>query len=266
MNERILIAEDDPAILAGVSDLLTLEGYSVTEAADGRSALELYDKERPDLVLLDVMMPNMSGYDVCRAIRRADSLTPILMLTAKSEEIDKVVGLELGADDYIVKPFGIAELMARVRAAIRRGALSHGGKSEDPSAEGSDSRETLRIGETTVDFGSMSVRRNGQSFPLTPKETALLKYLAANRGKVVSRETLLEVVWGIGSDCDITTRSVDQHIARIRQKLEQNPASPRILHTAHGIGYRFECGDPREAVPTSTSSLQHEIIPKESLI
>jgi DNA-binding response OmpR family regulator len=239
VNEHILIAEDDPAILAGVSDLLVLEGYSVTEAADGRSALELYRQRRPDLVLLDVMMPLMSGYDVCRAIRREDSLTPIVMLTAKGEEIDKVVGLELGADDYIVKPFGMAELTARVRAAIRRGELSHGGGAENLDGRG-NIPASLKIGETVINFESMSVIRGGRPCQLTHKETELLKCLVAKRGKAVPREELLETVWGIDADCDVTTRSVDQHIARLRQKIEENPGTPRALHTVHGVGYRFD--------------------------
>jgi DNA-binding response OmpR family regulator len=238
VNEKILIAEDDPAILTGVSDLLKLEGYDVCEAVNGAQALELYKKSHPDLVLLDVMMPIMNGYDVCRAIRREDEFTPILMLTAKGEEIDKVIGLELGADDYIVKPFGIAELTARVRSALRRGALA--GNHHTASGEKSS---ILRINGTTVDFESMTGKRggdDGEAFSLTPKATALLKYFAQNPGKVISRETLLEVVWGIEPDSDITTRSVDQHIARLRQKLESNPASPHIFRTVHGAGYRFE--------------------------
>ncbi|MDR1965769.1 MAG: response regulator transcription factor [Synergistaceae bacterium] len=238
MNEKILIAEDDPAILAGLSDLLKLEGYDAIEARDGAIALRLYKKTRPDLVLLDVMMPRMSGYDVCRAIRREDGVTPVLMLTAKGEEIDKVVGLELGADDYIAKPFGIAELTARVRSALRRGAVAKGASIADEKKLGGP----LRIGDTTVDFDRMTAKKSegGACVSLTPKETELLRYFAANPGRVLSRETLLEAVWGIDPDCDITTRSVDQHIARLRQKLEPNPSEPRIIRTAHGAGYMFE--------------------------
>jgi len=235
VNEKILIAEDDGAILAGLSDLLKLEGYDVVEAADGGVALELYEETRPDLVLLDVMMPFMSGYDVCRAIRRDDARTPVLMLTAKGEEIDKVVGLELGADDYIVKPFGIAELTARVRSALRRGSLG-----QKNASDRADDMTCLRVGEVTVDFDDMSVKReSGEICPLTPKETELLRYFASHSGKVVARETLLEAVWGIAPDSDITTRSVDTHVARLRQKIEDSPAEPRFLQTVHGAGYRF---------------------------
>lgn len=229
MNEMVLVAEDEAAILAGVSDLLSLEGYRVETAADGEAALARYCAVRPDLVLLDVMMPRLSGYDVCREIRREDPVTPILMLTAKGAEVDRVVGLELGADDYIVKPFGMAELLARVRSALRRGALS-AGTGAPPDA--------IEIGNATVDFARMTVERGGEACALTPKEMSLLKYLTERAGRVVSRETLLEAVWGIG--CEITTRSVDQHMLRLRQKIEPDPSNPVFLHTAHGAGYRFE--------------------------
>ena len=232
MDERILVAEDDPAILAGVADLLRIEGYTVEEASDGAAALEGFKKTSPDLVLLDVMMPKMNGYDVCREIRKTDPLTPVLMLTARGEEIDRVLGLELGADDYIVKPFGMAELLARVRSALRRSALTKR-RAEEPSPPA-----RLVLGDVTVDFESMTGRKGDASFPLTPKESALLQYLATNEGRAVSRETLLEIVWGV--DCEITTRSVDQHMLRLRQKLEADPATPRFLHTVHGVGYRFE--------------------------
>ena len=228
MSCTILIAEDDPAILAGVADILKLEGYNVLEASDGRAALELYRSELPGLVLLDVMMPEMNGYDVCRAIRRSDEGTPIVMLTAKGEEVDKVVGLELGADDYIVKPFGMAELTARVRSALRRASR---GKNCEPA---------LRIGGVTIDFDAMGIKKDsGETYALTPKENELLKYFASHPGKVISRETLLEAIWGIDPDSDITTRSVDTHIAHLRQKIEENPSDPKFLLTAHGAGYRF---------------------------
>jgi DNA-binding response OmpR family regulator len=239
MNDVILVAEDDPAILAGVTDLLSLEGYSVEKAENGEMALQRFRdlRPRPALVLLDVMMPKMSGYDVCRAIRREDPATPILMLTAKGEEIDKVIGLELGADDYIVKPFGMAELMARVHSALRRAALTLA-----PSPEASAAQ--LQLGDTLVDFASLTGRRGGVTFSFTPKELAFLRCLAENEGKAVSRETLLETVWGL--DCDVTTRSIDQHMVRLRQKLEDDPARPRFLHTVHGVGYRLTRGAPQK--------------------
>jgi DNA-binding response OmpR family regulator len=235
VNEKILVAEDDPAILAGLADLLELEGYQVIKAVNGAAAIEFYKSAAPDLVLLDVMMPLMSGYDVCRAIRRDDRSTPVLMLTAKGEEVDKVVGLELGADDYIVKPFGVAELAARLRSALRRASVT---KREDAVEK---ENGVLRLGDAIVDFDSMTIKRgtSGEDCPLTPKETELLMYFAARPGKVLSRDTLLEAVWGITPDSDITTRSVDTHVARLRQKLDRgNEAS--VIKTVHGAGYKFE--------------------------
>ncbi len=240
MNERILLAEDDPAILTGVSDLLRLEGYDVTEATDGEAALARFRGARFDLVLLDVMMPKVSGYDVCRAIRRDDPVTPVMMLTAKGQEIDKVIGLELGADDYIVKPFGMAELLARVRSALRRSGLGRGNGDGGETAPEPKAPSRLELGDAGVDFESMTGRRGEATFSLTPKENDLLRHFAANEGRVVSREELLETVWGIDADCDITTRSIDQHVARLRQKIEKDPANPKFLHTVHGAGYRFE--------------------------
>lgn len=231
MNERILIAEDDFAILTGVADLLESEGYEVDTARDGLAALQRYRAARPDLVLLDVMMPGMNGYDVCRSIRSEDPFIPLLMLTAKGAEIDKVIGLELGADDYIVKPFGMAELLARVRSALRRGALAAMAPAEESPSS------TLSFGDVTVNFESMSGQKNGVEFALTPKETALLRFLMEREGKVVSRNTLLDDVWGI--DCEVTTRTVDQHVVRLRQKIEDDPSRPLFLCTVHGAGYRF---------------------------
>ena len=214
-------------------DLLESEGYRVTTADDGRSALDLYHKLKPDLVLLDVMMPGMNGYDVCREIRLQDRHTPVLMLTAKGREVDKVVGLELGADDYIVKPFGMAELLARVRSALRRGALSRGSPRKDGAP-------TLSFGDVKVDFDRMTGRKGDSEFPLTPKEAALLRRLAGSEGRVLSRSELLDEVWGI--ECDVTTRTVDQHVVHLRQKIEDDPSNPRFLRTVHGAGYRFDGG------------------------
>jgi len=231
VNERILLAEDDPSILTAVSDLLESEGYCVETAMDGTTALDLFRSSPPDLVLLDVMMPGMNGYDVCRAIRGQDVRVPVVMLTAKGQEVDKVVGLELGADDYIVKPFGMSELLARIRAALRRGALTH----EPPP--GTDGCEGADFGDVSVDFEAMSGQKGGSRFFLTPKEAALLRFLVEHGGKVVSREVLLEEIWGI--DCEVTTRTVDQHVVRLRQKIEDDPSRPVFLQTAHGAGYRF---------------------------
>lgn len=234
MKERILVAEDDRAILTGVADLLESEGYEVIPAGNGAEALELFRRNSPDLVLLDVMMPKMSGYDVCRAIRGENAVVPVVMLTAKGQEVDRVVGLELGADDYIVKPFGMAELLARVRAALRRGALAAG-------TQGAGEESRLAFGNVQVDFGAMTGSRGDVSFSLTPRENALLRFFAGREGKVLTRDLLLEEVWGI--ECDVTTRTVDQHVVRLRQKIEDDPSRPEHLVTVHGAGYRFRlCG------------------------
>ena len=179
------------------------------------------------------MMPKMSGYDVCRAIRGENAVVPVVMLTAKGQEVDRVVGLELGADDYIVKPFGMAELLARVRAALRRGALAAG-------AQGAGEEKALAFGNVHVDFDAMTGSNGGLTFSLTPRENALLRFFAGRVGKVLSRELLLEEVWGI--ECDVTTRTVDQHVVRLRQKIEDDPSKPVYLLTAHGAGYRFTTG------------------------
>lgn len=239
--KKILIAEDDRAILTAVADLLESEGYEVIKSADGAEALELFRKTSPDLVLLDIMMPGMSGYDVCRAIRAENAAVPVIMVTAKGQEVDRVVGLELGADDYMVKPFGMAELLARVRAGLRRGALAAG---PDRAAQAG---ETLSFGDVTVDLEAMAGEKSGVPFTLTPMETALLKFLAAMDGAVASRETLLEEIWGV--NCDVTTRTVDQHVARLRQKIERDPSRPQFLLTAHGAGYRLVAAGSRRSEP-----------------
>ena len=228
MNERILVVEDDGAILTGLEDLLSSEGFSVITARDGDRAVELWRRDRPDLILLDLMIPRRSGYDVCRTVRREDRDTPIVMLTAKGQEVDKVLGLELGADDYVVKPFGLAELLARIRAALRRGKRPL--TPERPSGR-------HVFGAVEIDLEGMRGSLRGEPFDLTPLEGALLAYFLAHEGKVLDRHTLLEGVWGIATD--VTTRTVDQHVVRLRQKIEENPGTPRHLQTVHGAGYRF---------------------------
>jgi DNA-binding response OmpR family regulator len=204
----------------------------VTTARDGREALERFAADRPDLVLLDVMMPEMSGYDVCRAIRRTDPLTPVMMLTAKAEEVDKVVGLELGADDYVVKPFGTGELTARVHAALRR---AHARTARI------DSRADLRpiaFGDVEVDPRTLKGRRGTREFAVTTREVHLLALFAEHPGEALDRAVILEEVWGVRYEG--TTRTLDQHIVKLRQKVEADPANPRHILTVHGVGYRFQ--------------------------
>ncbi len=228
MSDRILVVEDDRAILTGLSDLLASEGFLVVAALDGDEALAAWRRERPALILLDIMLPRRSGYDVCRAIRKEDRSTPIVMLTAKGQEVDKVLGLELGADDYVVKPFSVGELLARIRAALRRGALLT--PSEVP-------HKRHVFGTVEVDLEGMRGTRQGEPFDLTPLEAALLECFLTHEGKVLDRNTLLETVWGFSTD--VTTRTVDQHVVRLRQKIEENPGEPHHLQTVYGAGYRF---------------------------
>ncbi len=230
-RETLLIVEDDPAILTGLVDLFEGEGYGVVQAKDGKTALRAFEASPPSLVLLDIMIPEMNGLDVCREMRRKDALTPILMLTAKGQEVDKVVGLELGADDYIVKPFGVGELLARVRAALRRAA-----------ARRTDARDASPIvfGDVRIDPRTFIGVKGGKSFPVTAREIELLRFFARHDGEVIDRFTLLDEIWGVRYEG--TTRTLDQHIAKLRQKIEDDPAEPKHIRTVYGVGYRFQGG------------------------
>jgi DNA-binding response OmpR family regulator len=232
MNEKIHVVDDEETILLGVGDLLVSEGYRVSTARDGREALERFAADRPDLVLLDVMMPEMSGYDVCRAIRRTDLLTPVMMLTAKAEEVDKVVGLELGADDYVVKPFGTGELTARVHAALRR-ARARASRLDDRA-----DLPAITFGDVEIDPRTLKGRRGTREFAVTPREVHLLHLFTDHEGEALDRAAILEEVWGVRYEG--TTRTLDQHIVKLRQKVEADPSNPRHILTVHGVGYRFE--------------------------
>jgi DNA-binding response OmpR family regulator len=227
MKQRVLVAEDDPAILTGLVDLLEGEGFAVIPARDGVEALAAHAKSAPDIILLDVMMPEKNGYDVCREIRRADPVTPIIMLTAKGEEVDRVVGLELGADDYVVKPFGANELVARIRAVMRRGRPRASSRAEAP----------LRFGNVTVDPRTLRGDRAGTGFEVSQRELALLQLFMNRAGEALDRFTIMDEVWGVRYEG--TTRTLDQHIAGLRKKIEADPAHPRHITTVHGTGYRF---------------------------
>jgi DNA-binding response OmpR family regulator len=229
MKDTILVVEDDAAILSGIVDLLTGEGFKVFSARDGKKALRLYASEKPDLILLDIMIPEESGYDVCREIRKSDAVTPIVMLTAKGEEIDKVVGLEIGADDYIVKPFGVKELLARIRAALRRAGAR-------PNAKKWDNRPIV-FGNVRIEPGTLKGKKGRKEFALTLKEVQLMQFFMAHEGEALDRGDILEDVWG--QKYEGTTRTLDQHVARLRQKIEPDPSAPRHILTVHGLGYRF---------------------------
>ena len=226
---RILVAEDDPAIREGLIATLESDGHEVRTARDGAEALALYAEERPDLLLLDIMMPKKSGYEVCTEIRRTDPALPILFLTAKAGEEDAVLGLGLGADDYIAKPFGVRELLARVAAALRRAAVSPAQKASQ------DGASTFPFGMQSVDSCRYVLRApDGTEQPLTERELGLLRLFAAHPGEVLTRDRLLDELWGVRYLG--TTRTLDQHIAQLRRKL--GPDAERI-ETVHGIGYRY---------------------------
>jgi DNA-binding response OmpR family regulator len=226
-GHRILIIEDEPDLLRGLQMNLTAEGFEVSTASRGDTGLEQALRERPELVLLDIMLPGMNGLDVCRELRRKGFDEPIIMLTAKAEEVDRVVGLEIGADDYVTKPFGIRELLARIRVRLRR--------HNAPAESGGDAK--LRFGKVIVDFDTHEVHRDGKRVELTSKELEVLRLLAKHRGEIVTRDRLLEEVWGY--EAYPTTRTVDNHILRLRQKLEEEPANPRHILSIYGEGYKF---------------------------
>jgi DNA-binding response OmpR family regulator len=228
-SPRILLADDEQAIQTLLSYPLHKEGYDVVRAADGREALARFDEQQFDLVVLDVMMPKLDGLEVCRRLR-ARSSVPIIMLTAKAEEIDKVLGLELGADDYITKPFSMREFRSRVRAALRRAAMS-------PTATVDGDQEPLAVHELVIDFPKRSVVVRGEEVSTTFVEFEILSALAQEPGRVFGRETLLTRVWGDYAYRD--PRTVDVHIRHLREKIERDPKEPEYLFTVRGVGYRF---------------------------
>lgn len=232
MKARILIAEDDRNIRQGLLATLESDGYDVTAASDGAQALQLFPQQPYDLVMLDVMMPKQSGYDVCRTIRAGGSQVPILFLTAKGEEVDKVVGLKLGADDYVLKPFGVHELLARVEALLRRARASA------PKLEEKELPPVFLLGAARIDRNKLSAEVAGRTTALTARELKLAEVFAAHPGEALTRDALLNAVWGI--DYYGTTRTLDQHVAQLRKKVERTPEEPRCLVTVHGIGYRYD--------------------------
>lgn len=225
--KRILIIEDDQAILRGLKDNLEYEKYEVLTATDGELGYSLIKEKRPDLILLDLMLPRMSGYELCRKIRGENISTPVLMLTARGEEMDRVLGLDLGADDYVTKPFSVPELLARIRAIFRRLHRAKSGPLPDD----------LKFEDVTIDFKRFEAKRSGRILKLSRKEYGVLRLLAARIGEVVTRDELLDEVWGY--DQFPTTRTVDNHIALLRIKLEDDPSNPKHLQTIHGVGYKL---------------------------
>ena len=232
MNKiKILVAEDDPHIRMGLVDTLESENYLVMQAENGRQAIEMFKQAKYDLVLLDIMMPEVNGFDVCSHIRKTDDQVSIIMLTAKGEEIDKVLGLKLGADDYVTKPFGVHELLARISAVLRRSRISGSGTGEP------NRKKTFEFGPFIVNPKRFKLSGQGREIDISERELTLIYYFQNHPGDVLSRDDLLNAAWGI--EYLGTTRTLDQHIAQLRKKIEKNPSKPKYITTVHGIGYRY---------------------------
>jgi two-component system alkaline phosphatase synthesis response regulator PhoP len=222
---RVLVIEDDSSMAVALRDGFSYEGFEVDLATDGSNGLRLANERNPDVIVLDVMLPKLSGIDVCKRIRQNNNRVPIIMLTARGQETDKVAGLRSGADDYVTKPFSFLELFARVEAVLRR-------------AQGNaDLSDTYEFGDISIDFRNTSASRGGKSLSLSPREFKLLKFMIDHRGEVLARERLLDAVWGY--DDVPLTRTVDMHIAKLRKKIEVRPEDPSLIVTVHRVGYRF---------------------------
>ena len=239
---RILIVEDEEAIRLGLADLLEIEGFSVDVAVDGEEAMEKVKKFLPHLVILDLMLPKASGYDVTRFVRKSYPQTFILMLTAKNEEINKIQGLEIGADDYVTKPFSVFELMARVKSMLRR--VVH-----DAAPAAAGAAEALEFADVRIDFRKYEASRGGKPMELSAKEFQILKYLSARKGEVVTREDLLQAIWGYSPDNMPTTRTVDNQIVKLRQKIEADTENPVYIKSVRGVGYKFDPPASAGAIP-----------------
>jgi DNA-binding response OmpR family regulator len=229
-GEKILIVEDERAVARGLEYALLNEGFEVLIAETGKSALDMFRAAEPDLILLDLRLPDINGFDVCRQLRQEGKRQPIIMLTALDEPVDKVLGLELGADDYMVKPYDLRELIARIRAHLRRAYGDLSKKSQG---------ESIAFGDIVVDLELLRVTRSGETIYLTPTEFRLLRYIISQPNRPISRETLIEAIWGYDSDIG-SYRTVDVHVRHLREKLESDPANPTWLKTVRGVGYKFE--------------------------
>ncbi|TET25761.1 MAG: response regulator transcription factor [Candidatus Aminicenantes bacterium] len=226
MGKTILIVEDDTGIRVILQDTLTSQGYDVVTAENGIKGWELAKELRPDLVILDVMLPLMDGFEICKKIRKEGITSPVMMLTVKDEEVDKVLGLELGAADYVTKPFSLKELSARVKALLRR--------VEDYQNEMS----VYRFGNVELDFKKFESRKEGRNLGLTPLELKILELMIARKGQVITRDEFLDHIWGV-DNLSVSHRTVDSHIAHIRKKVEEDPSKPRYIRSVHSIGYKF---------------------------
>jgi DNA-binding response OmpR family regulator len=226
---KVLVAEDDAALRAGLVEILEAEGYETLSTGDGKQALDLFAREAPDFVCLDIMMPGRDGYDVCREIRRRNATVPVIFISAKSEEIDKVVGLELGADDFIMKPFGVKEVVARIRAVTRRCLAS---QTHEPA------NRPFRMGGLEIVPAELRARRGDVVIDLSPRDLKILSLLHDRKGEAVDRYTFFSVCWGVGHLPN--SRTLDQHIAQLRRRVELDPKNPEVIRTVHGVGYRYD--------------------------
>lgn len=233
----ILVVEDDPSIRFGLTEVLTHEGYEVAVWPEGTGVLEAVNQSLPDLIVLDVMLPGVSGYEIARELRKQGSRIPVLMLTARGQELDKVVGLQSGADDYVTKPFGVNELLARIEALLRRTREWSSRPRGTALTEGNDLSPIIKVGNAQVDLENFEISLNGASSPLTPRERELIRFLDRHRGVVLSRDRLLEEVWGLRYFG--TTRALDQCIAQVRKKIGDDGRTPLYLQTIHGVGYKL---------------------------
>jgi len=226
MSKKILILEDDPGILLSLKDELESEGYIVFEAEDGGKGLALIKEKKPDLIILDIMLPVFDGYEICKRLRMEGDTTPIIMLTVKDKEIDKVLGLELGADDYVTKPFSLREVLARVKAILRR------------AEERTKDLDNYSFGQIELDFKKYEAKKKDKRLDLTPLEFHMLKLLIQKKGEVLSRDDFLDKIWGEDNMC-VSFRTVDSHIANIRKKIEDDPSNPKHITSVRGVGYKF---------------------------
>ncbi|HNT87451.1 MAG TPA: response regulator transcription factor [Candidatus Hydrogenedentes bacterium] len=226
---KVLVAEDDENIRNGLMEVLTREGYAPLPARDGQEALDLFRSEAPDFICLDIMMPKINGYDVCRAVRKLNPRIPIVFISAKSEEVDKVLGLELGGDDFIMKPFGVREVVARIRAVTRRAMAARGPETQSPP---------FRMLDLEVLPAELRARRGKQVIDLSLRDVRLLELFHRNKGRVLDRNTLLDHGWG--RDYFPNSRALDQHISQLRKRIERDPKEPAIILTVHGVGYRYD--------------------------
>ena len=226
MSKKILIIEDDPGIQMSLEDEFESEGYIVYTADDGEEGLEMVEEQKPDLIILDVMLPILDGYEVCKKLKREGDNTPIIMLTVKDKEIDKVLGLELGADDYVTKPFSLRELLALVKTLFRR--------TEERSTE----LTTYCIGETELNFKKYEATKRGKKVEFTPLEFQMLKILVKQKGQVLTRNDLLDKIWG-EDNLVVSSRTIDSHIANIRKKIEDDPSNPKFIKSVRGVGYKL---------------------------